>query len=181
MIFSTKGRYGLMAVHNLAELKSTGPVPLSDISNRLSISLGYLEQIFLVLRKTGIVKSVRGAKGGYILAKEPDEITVGDVLKALEGPLAASKCAISEADEEMLDYVSCEAQDHCATREVFLRVTNAINDVLETTTIQNMLDWHFYVDDIITLEKYNPEKDIVYKRKTTACGDFTHANEKEGM
>lgn len=180
MIFSTKGRYGLMAVHNLAELRGEGPVPLSDISRRLSISFGYLEQIFLVLRKHGIVKSVRGAKGGYTLTKEPKDITVGDVLKALEGPLAAAHCATSEPLDDFLDESKCLAQDHCATRNVFLKITNAVDEVLENTTIQDMLNQHFFVGEIKPFGDYDPLREKVFKRHETACGDFGRNPEKDG-
>lgn len=147
MFFSTKGRYGLMAVHEIAQRKDGNPVPLSEISKKLSISLGYLEQIFLVLRKKGIVTSIRGAKGGYELAKKPSEISVGDILSALEGPVAAADCA-RMTSEDGEDGNMCDYLNHCATRGVFLKITEAVNEVMESTSLEDMVDKRFYVDSI---------------------------------
>ena len=84
---STRGQYGLRALVDLAINASSGPIPLSSIAGRQSLSLGYLEQVFSSLRKAGLVRSVKGAQGGYILADSQAKITVGDVLRALEGDL----------------------------------------------------------------------------------------------
>ncbi len=144
MFFTTKGRYGLIAMYELAKLDGLGPVPLSEISKRVSVSLGYLEQIFLVLRKNNLIKSVRGAKGGYVLAKRPSEISVGDILKKLEGPLIAAECVSRGEDEAD----PCDSYDSCATRVVLTKVTQAVDKVIESTSLQDMLVDAYFVEGI---------------------------------
>ncbi len=149
MFFTTKGRYGLIAMYELAKLDGLGPVPLSEISKRVSVSLGYLEQIFLILRKNDLIKSVRGAKGGYVLAKRPSEISVGDILKKLEGPLIAAECVLrNEQDED-----GCDAYDSCATRVVLTKVTQAVDKVIESTSLQDMLVDAYFVEGIKPMNK----------------------------
>jgi len=92
MRLSTKGRYGVKAMFDLALHYGEGPVSLSHISVRQDISLSYLEQLFALLRKEGLVSSIRGAQGGYVLKVPPDKITVGTVLNILEGTLAPVAC-----------------------------------------------------------------------------------------
>lgn len=88
MKISTKGRYGLRALVDLALNSCGGPVSLIHVAERQKLSLNYLEQMFTNLRKAGIVKSHKGAKGGYVLARKPEEILVGDVFTVLEGPFS---------------------------------------------------------------------------------------------
>ena len=87
MKLSTKGRYGLRALIDLAQYSKDAPVSIMSISSRQELSERYLEQLMSMLKKAGLMKSIRGAAGGYILAKPADEISVGDVLRALEGSL----------------------------------------------------------------------------------------------
>lgn len=155
MFFTTKGRYGLIAMFELAKLEGLGPVPLSEISKRVSVSLGYLEQIFLVLRKAGLIKSVRGAKGGYALAKRPSEISVGDILKKLEGPLVAAECVMmGEAQSH-----GCDTYDSCATRVVLTKVTQAVDKVIESTSLQDMLVDAYFVEEIQLMKQTENCKD----------------------
>ena len=93
MKLSTKGRYGLRAMIDLARYSEVEPVSINSIAARQNISERYLEQLVALLRKAGLVKSIRGATGGYILAKDAAEISVGDILRALEGSLEPVKCA----------------------------------------------------------------------------------------
>jgi Rrf2 family cysteine metabolism transcriptional repressor len=97
MKISTKGRYGLEALVALALHQGEGPVSLKSISERCGLSEAYILQIFLVLRRAGIVTSTRGAQGGYMLSREPLQITAGEVLVALEGPLSPVSCKIGRA------------------------------------------------------------------------------------
>ena len=90
MKLSTKGRYGLKAMFELSLTQKNGPVPLRQIAQKQNISEQYLEQIFSALKKAGLIKSVRGAQGGYLLVKEPKDITVGDILIVLEGRVSIS-------------------------------------------------------------------------------------------
>ena len=93
MKLSTKGRYGLRALIDLAQYSEETPVSITSISKRQDISERYLEQLMSMLKKAGIVKSIRGANGGYILARDAKEISVGEVLRALEGSLEPVECA----------------------------------------------------------------------------------------
>ncbi len=134
MKLSTKGRYGLKAMFQLALYKSEGPIPLKNIANKQNISEQYLEQIFSSLKKSGLVKSVRGAQGGYFLAKEPKEITVGDILIVLEGPVSLSNCVL---DEDI-----CENSGKCVTKVVWEKIKKGIDEVINSITLQDMIDDH---------------------------------------
>ncbi len=130
MIISTKGRYGLRAVFVLAQKQAEGPLSIKYISEDQSISETYLEQLFSTLRKAGIVKSVRGAGGGYILAEKPCDITVGRILEALEGPLAPAECVKG----------SCAGADDCSTHAIWMRIYDGISNVVNSISLQDMLD-----------------------------------------
>ena len=112
MKLSTKGRYGVKAMVDLAVRYGKEPVSIKTISERQNISEYYLEQLFSTLRKSGLIKSVRGAMGGYVLGKAPEEIRIYDILEVLEGPIEISHC---------LDTESCDNIDCCATRLVWKR------------------------------------------------------------
>lgn len=132
MKLSTKGRYGLKAMLELALNYDNGPVSIKHISERQNISERYLEQIFSKLKKSGLIKSIRGAQGGYVLAKHPEEISVGDILRVLEGPITISEC--------LLDSGKCDNTSKCATRFVWKRMKSAIDEVIDTTYLQDMVD-----------------------------------------
>lgn len=139
MILSTKGRYGLRAMFVLAQNYGKGPVSLTQIAELEAISVNYLEQLFLPLRKQKLIASVRGAHGGYLLNHAPDKITIGSVIKTLEGPLLASECV----DVNTTD---CDNLDYCVTRTVWSRITQSVDDVIESITLQNMLDDHAFLE-----------------------------------
>lgn len=132
MKLSTKARYGLRAMVDLAQRHGSGPVPLREISERQEVSEQYLEQLFSILRKHGLVRSTRGLKGGYVLAKPPEQITVGEVIRALEGPIAPVDC-VSEA--EPLD---CSRASQCLTRLVWSRLRDSIAEVLDSLTLKEV-------------------------------------------
>ncbi|MBC8632424.1 Rrf2 family transcriptional regulator [[Eubacterium] tenue] len=132
MKLSTKGRYGLKAMFELSLTQRDGPVPLRQIAQRQNISEQYLEQIFSSLKKSGLIKSVRGAQGGYLLVKEPKDITVGDILRVLEGPISISDCVM---DEHI-----CENSGICVTKVVWERIKQGIEDVINSITLQDMVD-----------------------------------------
>lgn len=128
MKISTKGRYGLRAMIDLATHGSSGrPVYLSDIAKRQGISEKYLEHIFSALHKAGLVKAFRGRKGGYVLTKEPNEITLNQIITALEGPCTLVDCVI--------DAGSCTKTDTCVTREVWSLLGKKIEEVLTGYTL----------------------------------------------
>jgi len=132
MKLSTKGHYGLKAMFDLAQHYGEGPIPLKSVAERQELSEHYLEQLISGLRKAGLVKSVRGAQGGYTLAKEPSEIKVGDVIRVLEGPIAPVDC-VNDDDAEC-----CHKADYCVTRNVWEKVKDSITEVLDSITLEDM-------------------------------------------
>lgn len=134
MKISTKGRYGLEALVDLAIHSSEGCVNLKSISERCGMSEAYILQIFLILRRAGIVESIRGAQGGYVLAKTSSEITVGDVLTALEGPLVPVAC-IADKQEH-----TCERYGRCATLGFWESIMNTLNDVVYSITVDDLVE-----------------------------------------
>lgn len=132
MKLSTKGRYGLKAMFYLSVHSENGPVPLKNIAKNQNISEQYLEQLFSTLRKKGLVKSVRGSQGGYLLSKEPREITIGDILIALEGPVSLSECIVDE------DF--CANSSSCITKVVWEKVKKGIDEVIHSINLQDMID-----------------------------------------
>ncbi|MBN2898524.1 MAG: Rrf2 family transcriptional regulator [Clostridia bacterium] len=137
MKLTTKGRYGLKAMFDLALNSNGEPIKLNAIGERQGISVNYLEQLISPLRKAGLVKSVRGAQGGYILAKPASEITVRDILVTLEGPIVPVDC-VSEDDDENL----CTHSDCCVSRIIYEKIRDSINEVVASITLQDMIDDH---------------------------------------
>jgi Rrf2 family protein len=136
MKLSTKGRYGLRAMIDLVVNSEETNISLKSISKRQGISMNYLEQIISVLKKSGYVKSVRGAKGGYSLAKSPEDISVGDILRALEGNLNPVDCALVNEDKQ------CAEADYCVTKIVWKKISDSINDVVNNISLQDLVDDH---------------------------------------
>lgn len=129
---STKGHYGVQAMFDLAQHYGQGPISLKSIAGRQDLSEHYLEQLIAVLRKAGLVKSVRGAQGGYILAREPADIKVGDIIRVLEGPIAPVECVNQEDPEQ------CLKAEFCITKNVWEKVKNSIEEVLDTISLADM-------------------------------------------
>jgi Rrf2 family protein len=139
---STKGRYGLKAMFDLAIHFGDGPVSLTSISERQDISLSYLEQLVATLRKSGLVNSIRGSHGGYVLNSEPNKITVGDVLRVLEGQLAPVSCVKNN------EPVHCDKSGECVTRYVWQQIHDSIESVVDSITLQDMVNDHLKVSQI---------------------------------
>lgn len=133
MRLSTRGHYGLKAMFDLAQHYGGEPVPLKSVAERQSLSEHYLEQLIAVLRKKGLVKSVRGSQGGYLLSREPKDIKVGDVVRALEGPIAPLECV-----NEQAKIVGCDQADYCITRSVWIKVRDSIAGVLDAITLEDL-------------------------------------------
>ena len=133
MKISTKGRYALRLMLDLATYAKERPVSLKDVANRQDISEKYLEQIMSTLNKAGYVRSIRGAQGGYLLTKLPEEYTVGMILRLTEGDLAPVAC---------LDYtpVGCEKRCDCPTLAVWEGLYKVICEYLDSITLQDILD-----------------------------------------
>ena len=134
MKLSTRGEYGLRTMACLASAYASRPVSLSEIARDENMSLAYLEQLIRVLRQKGLVTSTRGARGGYALARPPDRITAGDVIRALEGPIAPVEC-VSEEDGACV----CERQSECRTRAVWEKLRDSIADALDSTTLADLV------------------------------------------
>lgn len=133
MKISTKGRYAVRVMLDLA-LHNTGEcIKVKEISARQGISEKYLEQIIAVLNKAGYVKSVRGAQGGYRIARDPSEYTVGMILRLTEGSLAPVACLEDNSD-------NCERFDTCETLEVWKDVYDAVNRVVDNVTIADLVE-----------------------------------------
>ena len=132
MKLSTRAEYGLRAMFDLALHNGEGPISLKSIAERQGISEHYLEQLIAPLRKAGLVKSIRGAQGGYILSREPLEIRVGDIVRVLEGPLAPMDC-VNEEEEG-----NCHRAETCVTRGIWAKVRDSVNEVLDSYTLEDM-------------------------------------------
>ncbi len=131
MKLSTKGRYGIHAMYDLACWGGDSPQPAKAIAERQDIPEAYLEQLIGQLRRSGLVRSVRGAQGGYLLAREPGRITVGEVLRALEGDFSLADCLLDD---------SCRRAGHCPTRAVWRKLSDGLNRLMDEITLQDMLD-----------------------------------------
>src|SRR4051812_43965027 len=126
MKISTKGRYGLTIMIELAKNHGEGPTSLKAIAQANQLSEHYLEQLIAPLRNAGLVKSIRGAYGGYILSKEPSSVTSGDVIRILEGPISP---------------VDFTEEDDPAKRNLWLRIRNSIAEVLDSTTLADLVTY----------------------------------------
>ena len=134
MKLSTKGRYGLKAIIDLAIYSDKEPVALSSVAERTGISISYLEQLIAKLKKAELVNSIRGAQGGYVLAKSPKEISVGDILRALEGNLSLVECAGDDGTN------ICEGADMCVTKVVWKKISDSINETVDKMMLSELVD-----------------------------------------
>ena len=130
MKLSTKGRYSVTALYELALHYGEGVVPLKTIAKTQQISENYLEQLMSPLRRAGLVESVRGAQGGYTLALPPEEITIGRIITAVEGPIA------------LVEGQSCVRAGHCVTRQIWEEVRDSINSVLNNISLADLMQRH---------------------------------------
>ena len=133
MNISTRGRYGLRALLEIAVQSDEEPVTTKNISQRQQMSVTYLEQILHRLKKAGIVRSVRGARGGYVLARKGDKITVSQIINALDGPIAISYCDFPQLREK-----SCIGPSACVSRILWKKLEDLIEDTLSSVTLADM-------------------------------------------
>jgi len=131
MKLSTRTRYGMRAVIELAQHEGKRPLQLKAIADRQDISVKYLEQLMSMLRSAGFVRSIRGSKGGYILARAPEQITLSEIFHSLEGSVMTAECI------ENPDY--CGRAADCAAREIWVQVEEAIEGVLGSTTLADLV------------------------------------------
>jgi Rrf2 family cysteine metabolism transcriptional repressor len=143
MKLSTRTRYAVRAIIELAQHGNNKPLQLKIIAQRQDISVKYLEQLMAILRSSGFVRSIRGSKGGYLLARAPNQIKLNEVLHRLEGTVSTVECVENE------DY--CSRSADCAARYLWMQVEQAIEKVLEAVTLQDLVD------------KANDEKKLNYQ------------------
>ncbi len=143
MKLSTRTRYAVRAIIELAQNNSNKPLQLKIIAQRQDISVKYLEQLMAILRSAGFVRSIRGSKGGYVLARAANQIKLNEVLHRLEGTVSTVECVENE------DY--CSRSANCASRYLWVQVEQAIEKVLEAITLQDLVD------------KANDEKKLNYQ------------------
>lgn len=137
MKISTKGRYGLTLMIELARNYGAGPLSLKSIAEKKDLSNHYLEQLATPLRNSGLIRSVRGPYGGYTLAREPDKITAGDIIRVLEGPIT-----LVEVIEE----------EEAAQQALWMEISEVIKEVLDTTTL----------NDLLKYDDQDPQKDYMF-------------------
>ncbi|GGN97369.1 cysteine metabolism transcriptional regulator CymR [Saccharibacillus kuerlensis] len=126
MKISTKGRYGLTIMMELAARYGEGPTSLKSIAEKNSLSEHYLEQLIAPLRNGGLVKSIRGAYGGYILSRDPDTVTAGEIIRVLEGPVS------------VVDFTE---EDDPAKRDLWKRIRDSIAEVIDSTTLGDLINY----------------------------------------
>jgi Rrf2 family protein len=139
MIFSTKSEYGVRVMVELARRGGAEPVALAEIAEHEGLPLAYLEHLVARLRRAGLVESRRGAHGGYLLAREPDQITMAEVVEALEGQIAPIECFSSTPDGTIHCVREFDAERVCTTKILWTRVRTAILDTLQETTLAELI------------------------------------------
>ena len=131
MRVSTKGRYGLRAMFELAWSFGEGPLLMSAIAERQGLSRKHLHALLTSLKSAGLVRSIRGPGGGFVLTRSPDQIKLSEVLRALEGPLSLVDC--------VADRRSCDRANRCAARGVWQKLSGAIEEVLDGVTLEDLV------------------------------------------
>lgn len=139
MRLTVKSEYGLLALIDLACRVDESPVSARGISVRQGVPANYLEQLFVTLRKAGLVLAIRGARGGFVLQRPAAQITVLDVVEALEGPLRPTVCSGHRAGR-------CGRVDSCAASEVWKRATDAVREVLASTSLESLANAQERID-----------------------------------
>lgn len=139
MRLSTRAEYGVRAMVVLALEYGCGSIPLRKIAQRERISYQYLEQIFPLLKKAGLVDSVRGRYGGYQLARGPSRISVGDIIRAVEGPIAPARCVARGLDHGQPKY--CKFPEDCVSRRVWIQLRDHIVFFVDGIFLEDMVNW----------------------------------------
>ena len=136
---STKGYYSVRAIIDIAIHSQNSPVPLSSISIREDISLHYLEQLFMKLRRSNLVKSVRGPGGGYVLAKNPNEISIGDVLQSVEESVTPKQICVTNNKKSNNH---CDKIDECVSRLVWQKLSDKMTEILNSISLESLCQEH---------------------------------------
>ena len=138
MKLSTRGKYGVRAMYEIALRGAGEPVPLKTIAANQGLSVHYLEQLIGPLREAGLVTSVRGARGGYMLGRPPEEITIAEIITLLEGPITPSDCVGDDGGH----VEHCGCPDGCVARGIWERVREAVVGLLSSMTLADLLKQH---------------------------------------
>jgi Rrf2 family protein len=150
MKLSTKGRYGLRAMVDLAANSHNEHVALYSIAKRQNVSGNYLEQVFSILKKVGLVNSIKGSQGGYLLADEPSKIKVGAILRALEGELSVAdeECDGSSEFKHSIKY--------CLKQNVWDKINDSVNEIVDSITLEDL------VNDYKNYSQNNTEESLMF-------------------
>ena len=135
MRLSTKGRYAVRAMLELALTQTQNPVTRAHIADQQDLSAHYLAQLFLRLRKAGVIQSVKGPKGGYALARRPAEISVGEIIRAVDEPLMPAACV------DHVDTKDCARAPLCATRLLWQQLGQQITTFVDSVTLGDLCEW----------------------------------------
>lgn len=133
MKVSTRGEYGVRAMVVLAHGYGAGPMSITEIARQSNVPPAYLEQLVAPLRRASLVESKRGARGGYVLARDPGDIRIGDIYRVMEGPVAPMDCVSEDEDDQ-----TCPLIDGCETRPIWVKVRDSIVDALDSTTLADL-------------------------------------------
>lgn len=144
MRMSTRGRFGLRALLHLAANDNGAPVSVSALAGEMAVSADYLMQLFVKLRRAGLVKSIRGPRGGFKLSRAPAKITVGDIVRAVEGPIGVAPCIAPEScyggRARRRAEGLCPKRDNCAARMLWEQLSSEIETFLDNTDLRKVLD-----------------------------------------
>ena len=141
MRLSTRGRYGTRLMVDLAQHHADGPVPLAEIAKRQDLSAKYLEQLIILLKGTGLIRSTRGRRGGYMLARRPEEINLGEIIETLEGRLAIVDCV---TEPEL-----CDRSSDCPTRGIWVGMTDMLKKQLFSLSLQDVVQKNVPLEDLL--------------------------------
>ena len=153
MRLSTRGRYALRAMIDLALHADEGPVLRSDIAERQEVSADYIEQLFVKLRRAGLIESVRGPGGGYILAKSADQIRAGDIIRTVEGPIALVHCVAPQQED------ACHRVDSCVTHLLWKRLSDKVAEVLDSVTLTDLCDQARELEGALCMEEIRNQEE----------------------
>jgi len=134
LTLSTRGEYGVRAMFEIAREYEKGPLSIKEIARRQGVSVPYLEQLLNRLRRAGLIRSQKGPGGGYVLIKRPDEISIGVILRVLEGPVALTNCLAPESGRQ-----ECSLVKKCVARLLWQSLGNRIEEFLDNITLQDLL------------------------------------------
>ncbi|MGD8685603.1 MAG: Rrf2 family transcriptional regulator, partial [Syntrophobacterales bacterium] len=141
MRLSTRGRYGTRLMVDLAQHYADGPAPLAEIAKRQDLSAKYLEQLIILLKGTGLIRSTRGRRGGYMLARRPEEINLGEIIETLEGRLAIVDCV---TEPEL-----CDRSSECPTRYIWVGMTDMLKNQLFSLNLRDVVQKNATLEDLL--------------------------------